>query len=49
MSLSQLRALRYQLDSLFYYSFDNLTGEQRLTFRAQIDMIDQAIESYQEL
>lgn len=48
MTLSELRNLRQNLDSLFYYSFDNLTIDQRQAFKAQIEMIDDKIRSMQD-
>ena len=48
MTLTQLRELRKNLDTLYYYSFDNLSGEQRTAFQSQIKMIDEAIQNMQE-
>lgn len=48
MTLSQLRELRKNLDTLYYYSFDSLSGEQRIAFQSQIQMLDEAIQNMQE-
>jgi hypothetical protein len=48
MTLSQLRALRQRLDTLFYFSFESLTDEQRLAFRYEIDEIDSQIRAFEE-
>lgn len=48
MTLGQLRALRQRLNSLFYLLFENLTKEQRLAFRSEIDEIDFHIKSFEE-
>lgn len=48
MTLNQLRNLRENLDRVFYYSFDNLTPEQRGVLRTQIDDIDAAIRKMME-
>ena len=35
-----LHKIRYDLSQLYYYSFDNLTGEQRKAFLEVIENID---------
>lgn len=48
MTLTQLRNLRHELNNLFYVTCENLDGDQRLAFRAQISYVDSLIEKMQE-
>ena len=48
MTLSELRRIRYQIDTIFYASFDTLSGEQRLAFRNVLDEIDAKIIAFEE-
>jgi|GEM_PF-5187694 len=48
MTLSELRTLRQELDTLFYYTFDNLTEDQRISFKNQIFFIDKRIQDMQD-
>jgi hypothetical protein len=43
-----LHKIRYALDQLYYYSFDNLTGEQRLAFLEVINDIDRLIRARED-
>jgi hypothetical protein len=48
MTLLELRLLRQRLDTLFYYSFENLTDDQRMAFRGEIEQIDLQIRAFEE-
>lgn len=43
-----LHKIRYDLSQLYYYSFDNLTGEQRLAFLEVIENIDRLIRNSED-
>jgi hypothetical protein len=48
MTLSELRRIREQIHTAFYFSFDSLNGEQRLTFSNLLSEIDSKIAALQE-
>lgn len=48
MNKQQLHRLRYDLDNLYHISFDNLTGDQRLSFLELINTIDGYIRLFEE-
>ena len=48
MNKQQLHRLRYDLDTLYRLSFDNLSGEQRLAFLELINKIDAQLRALEE-
>ncbi len=48
MTLSELRNIRHQINTVFYSNFDFLSGEARLTFQSLLEEIDTKITTFEE-
>jgi len=43
-----LHRIRYDLNTLYYYAFENLTGDQRLAFLEVIENMDTILKSKED-